>query len=162
MTPLERKSPNRNIILIIGLFAVIIIAFSIYYFDSEDSQPLRNDGIVFFGNYSITVEIADNSEERSKGLMFRESIPHNTGMLFVFENEGLYSFWMKNVEFNLDMIWMDSNGEVVHIEENVPTCTEICPSYTSLRRASYVLEVNAGYVNEINLVKGTIARIFLN
>jgi uncharacterized membrane protein (UPF0127 family) len=161
MTSIEKKSSNRNIIFIGGLFVIIILAFALYYYDSGDSEPIRNDGTVFFGNYSVSVEIADNPEDRSQGLMFRESMPRNTGMLFVFEDEGIYSFWMKNVEFNLDMIWIDSSGEVVHIEENVPTCSEICPSYTSLRRARFVLEVNAGYVNEINLVKGSIAEIFI-
>jgi len=162
MASIEKKSFNRNIIFIGGLFVIIILAFVLYYYDSGDRDPIRNDGIVFFGNYSISVEIADNPEDRSQGLMFRESIPRNTGMLFVFEDEGIYSFWMKNVEFNLDMIWMDNSGEVVHIEENVPTCSEICPSYTSPRRARYVLEVNAGYVNEINLLKGSIAEFFIN
>ena len=89
------------------------------------------------------VEIADTLEKRAQGLMNRESIDKSKGMLFVFEKEDFYSFWMKNTLIPLDIIWIDKNKEAVHIERNVPPCkTEKCPSYKPRQKAMYVLEVN--------------------
>lgn len=102
----------------------------------------------------LTVELADTPKERAIGLMFREYMAPNAGMLFVFNKPGKYSFWMKNTKIPLDMLWINENLEIVHIEENVPICVEsVCPSYKSPILASYVLEVNAGWVreNEIGL-----------
>lgn len=97
----------------------------------------------------VDIEIVQTPEKIEKGLMFRDNMPQNHGMLFVFASEGEYSFWMKNTLIPLDMIWMDYNRRVVHIEENVPPCKKNpCPSYTPSNAALYVLEVNAGYVQK--------------
>ena len=95
----------------------------------------------------IYVEIADDPFEQSRGLMFRNNLEMNNGMLFVFDDEREISFWMKNTLIPLDMIFMYEKLEVVDIKENVQPCvTEICQSYVSEQPAKYVLEVNAGYV----------------
>lgn len=108
---------------------------------------------VFFPNgFSITAELAVSDEERQLGLMFREKINSDQAMLFLFKEEGFHSFWMKNMNFPLDIIWLDREKIIVHIESNVPPCQEPpCPSYTPQFPASYVLELKTGSVRKNQL-----------
>ncbi len=109
------------------------------------------------------VEIADDDAERGKGLSGRESLPEDRGMLFVFENPGRYSFWMYEMRFALDIIWIDEDGRVVHIEENLQPCTpnQVCSSYTPSADAKYVLEVNAGLAKKHGIVVGDVVEFGL-
>ena len=94
---------------------------------------------------TLTAELALTPEARSRGLMFLEKLLPGQGMLFVFEKEGLYSFWMKNTLLPLDVLWLDGGRRVVHIESNAPPCpADPCPSYSPSRPALYVLELAAG------------------
>ena len=78
--------------------------------------------------------------------MFRESLPENSGMLFIFPDSSPRSFWMKNTLIPLDMIWIDESKKIVGITENVQPCkADPCPSYPSGKPVKYVLEVNAGF-----------------
>lgn len=101
---------------------------------------------VFFANgKTVTAELAVTDDERARGLMFREKILPDQGMLFVFESEDTHSFWMKNTLVYLDMLWLDSQRRVIHIEANVPPCKEDpCPSYGPGVPARYVLELKGG------------------
>jgi len=102
---------------------------------------------------TIIAELAETEEERSRGLMFRNSINDDQGMLFVFEQEGLYSFWMKNMNIAIDILWLDRQKRIVHLEHNVPPCKkEPCPTYAPLRvPAKYVLELKAGSIEKRKL-----------
>lgn len=94
---------------------------------------------------SITAELARTEEERQRGLMFRDKLLPDQGMLFVFDREDLHSFWMKNTLVPLDMLWLDSQRRVIHIADDVPPCREDpCPSYGPESPARYVLELRAG------------------
>ncbi len=99
----------------------------------------------------IEAEVADSPESRQLGLMFRESMPENRGMLFVFPQEGKYNFWMKNMNFPLDMIWVDSNYTIVEIKENMLPCRDSCPVIAPSKEASFVLEVAVGFVKKNKL-----------
>lgn len=101
------------------------------------------------------VEIADTNSERMVGLMDREYLKNETGMLFIFENEDIYPFWMKNTLIPLDIIWINSNLEVVHIERSVPCVTDECIIYTPSEKAIYVLEINAGLADGNNISQGS-------
>ena len=101
---------------------------------------------------SVTAELAATDEERQRGLMFREKLLPDQGMLFVFEEEGLYSFWMKNTLISLDMLWINKDRRIVHIARNVPPCKEDpCPSYSPERPGLYVLELAAGAADRLGL-----------
>jgi uncharacterized membrane protein (UPF0127 family) len=101
---------------------------------------------------SITAEIAVTEAERARGLMFREKLLPDQGMLFVFEKEGTHAFWMKNTLIPLDMLWLDRDRRVVHIERNVPPCkADPCPSYGPVRPGLYVLELAAGAADRFGL-----------
>lgn len=93
----------------------------------------------------ITAELAVTPAERAQGLMFRDRIDADQGMLFIFDREELNSFWMMNMKFPIDILWLDQNKRVVHIEASVPPCAkEPCPSYPTPSPALYVLELQSG------------------
>lgn len=99
-------------------------------------------------NACIEAEIADSFEARQRGLMFREKLAQNQGMLFVFQSQDIQIFWMKNMVLPLDMLWIDSGKNIVEIKEDVSPCAQTCEDIIPLRKAQYVLEVNAGFVKE--------------
>ena len=101
---------------------------------------------------SVTAEVAVTEAERARGLMFREKLLPDQGMLFVFERESAYAFWMKNTLIPLDMLWLDRDRRIVHIERNVPPCkSDPCPSYDPGRPGLYVLELAAGVSDRFGL-----------
>ena len=92
----------------------------------------------------LQTEVMVKDEDRMMGLMFRPSLPIDHGMLFLFEDLGKHTIWMKNCKFPIDILWLDENHKVVHLEEAVPPCkAEPCPVYAPLREAAYVVETNA-------------------
>lgn len=94
---------------------------------------------------SIAAELAVTGEERALGLMFREKVQPDQGMLFVFEEEGIYPFWMKNTLVPLDILWLGRDRRIVHIAADVPPCrADPCPSYDPGVPASFVFELKAG------------------
>ncbi len=130
-----------------------------YYGASSDEGPLEeNQTEIYFEDHMFSVEIADTSEERARGLMFREELGENQGMLFVYEEEADRSFWMKNTLIPLDIIFLNSDFEVINIEQANPepnTSDENLASYRSERPAQYVLEINQNRSEEIGLKKGS-------
>ena len=96
----------------------------------------------------IQAEVAENDADRQRGLMFRDSLAENQGMLFVFEKEDRYGFWMKNMRFPLDIIWIDAEKRIVDIKKDVPACGEEgCETLTPAAEAKYVLEVQSGFTD---------------
>jgi uncharacterized membrane protein (UPF0127 family) len=107
---------------------------------------------------TILAELADTAEKRAKGLMFRDSLPKNRGMLFTFAEAQPWTFWMKNTRLSLDIIWMDGTKTIVHIEPNVPSCHRTddgCPQYQPNDKAMYVLELGAGAAESFHLRRGS-------
>jgi uncharacterized protein len=96
----------------------------------------------------ITVEIADTKSKRETGLMFRESLCDICGMLFVFEKEGLHSFWMKNTLIPLDIVFINNSMNVVDLKHAIPCNKDVCESYIPKSSALYVLEVNGNKFDE--------------
>jgi len=94
----------------------------------------------------VRLELALSDEEKQLGLMFRDSLAADGGMLFIFEADGPLQFWMKNTFIPLDFVWISASGEVVDVRANVPPCrADPCPGYDSAKPARAVLEVNAGF-----------------
>jgi uncharacterized membrane protein (UPF0127 family) len=111
--------------------------------------------ITFPDGTRLQAEVAVTQEQRAKGLMFRDTLPADHAMLFVFDRPDRYSFWMKNTRLSLDILWLDIERRIVHIEENVPPCrADPCPAYTPGRKAWYVVETNAGFVKARGLKPG--------
>ena len=115
-------------------------------------------GTILVDDVALEVQIADSEPRRVRGLMFQDQLPYDQGMIFVFEEPGLRSLWMLNMQFPLDMMWFDRDGNMVHIEKDVPPCKNVleittCQSIVPDSEASYVLEVTAGFIDQNNITK---------
>jgi len=106
----------------------------------------------------VFLEIADEKEEWTEGLMFRTTLLPDRGMLFIFPDENERSFWMKNTFFPLDIIFLNKDKQIVHIERNAQPCqAEPCELYKSPKKAQYVIEVNAGFCRQLKIEKDNFA-----
>jgi uncharacterized membrane protein (UPF0127 family) len=104
----------------------------------------------------LTVELAKTPDAQQKGLSGRLSLPNDHGMLFVFDHEDYWGFWMIDMNFPLDIIWFNSSRAVIFIERDLSPCSpQNCPVFTPNLKAMYVLEVNAGFVTAHEITAGT-------
>jgi uncharacterized membrane protein (UPF0127 family) len=110
-------------------------------------------GEVDINSKKILVDIADDVCKRKLGLSGRTSLNGDTGMLFFFEKEGNYGFWMENMNFPIDILWISSSSKVIGIEKNLATST-YPKSFGTKYFSQYVLEVPAGYLNKNNIKVG--------
>jgi uncharacterized protein len=127
------------------------LATSVYA--DESLIPLQLPGGVI-----IQVEIANTMKKRAEGLMYREHLPKDRGMLFTFDQAQPWVFWMKNTKIPLDIIWMNDKKQIIHIARNVPICTRTddgCPQYQPNDPAMYVLELGGGEAERLKLEKGS-------
>jgi len=132
--------------MIVVVFAVSVLFICCLAESGKFIQVIFPDGT------SVTAELAVTDYERAKGLMFREAMNADQGMLFIFDEEGRHSFWMKNMLISIDILWLNKAKQIVHIEERVPPCKRNpCPSYAPKAPARYVLELKAGSVEGYGL-----------
>jgi uncharacterized membrane protein (UPF0127 family) len=123
------------------------------------AAPANASRIILPDNSIITVEVASDDPTREQGLMYRDALAENRGMVFLFLQAGEYPFWMKNTLIPLDMIWMDSQHRIVHIAHDVPPCkADPCPNYPPNAQASSVLELAAGVAAKHHLANGNVLR----
>ncbi len=140
---------NRKFSKLIFLFILFLtIWITFFYLNNVDPTPK-----VCFEDDCFYVEIVDEENERTQGLMFRESMDEDRGMLFMFDNDGVYPFWMKNTILPLDIIWLNSDKEIVFIKKNAEPHNTIPINPES--SALYVLELNAGISEKINISVGS-------
>ncbi len=111
---------------------------------------------VEIGGQRYAVEVADDPEERARGLMFRDELAAGTGMLFIHERQEPQAYWMKNTRIALDILYFDDSMALVSQQRDVPPCSlgDRCPSYPSNVPARYVLELNAGEAARLDLDDG--------
>jgi len=118
--------------------------------------PPAGHAWVIFGADTVVAEVASTADERAEGLMYREAVPDGTGMLFVFPDVSVRSFWMANTYVPLDIAFMDPSFGVVDIVPMQPLVTE---SYTSRAPAMYGLEVRQGWLAENGIAVGARAQV---
>lgn len=107
------------------------------------------------GEVSINVEVVDTPGLRTRGLMWRDALSKDGGMLFVFPVADMYVFWMKNTLISLDMFFINKEMKVVDIVHNaVPCIKEPCELYQSNQPVMYVVETNAGFARKNGIVAG--------
>ena len=133
-----------------------VVIISIFLFTlSEGTCADLDRGVVCFKNYCFDVELPQTVEERTQGLMLREHLDLDKGILFTYKEEGKHPFWMKNTLIPLDIIWINKDKEVIFIGQNIQPCkAEPCPVINPNVGAKYVLELNARTVEEIELTIG--------
>jgi len=136
----------------LDLIFLVVIASLLLIFFKKSSKKYTT---VKINKNSIRAEIADNFIMKTKGLMFRKSLPKNEGMLFVFDKEGYHSFWTLNMRFPIDIIWINKEKKIVHIVKDAKPSGFISNSYTTEEKAKYVLEVNANFTTKNKIKIGT-------
>ncbi len=123
---------------------------------SSLSAGSRGEAKVIIGDDTLTVELAITPLERQVGLMFREYLPENRGMLFVFESEDYLTFWMKNTSIPLSIAFINPEGIIVDIQNMEPFTTT---PHVSKERAIYALEVNKGWFKKHGITVGDTVKI---
>lgn len=140
---------------VMGLMAVLGIFFLfyalVYFFPCEQ---------VCFDKDCLNVELALTPQQRAQGLMFRKNLPRDRGMLFVFEDDDYWIFWMKDTYVPLDMIWLNADKKVVHIVRDIQPVKEgeNLPRYIPNEAARYVLEAKAGFCEKNHIKPGDKAK----
>ena len=145
---LKNNMDNKVFLIAIFIFIFLIVGLFTLFIN----QLEKKWGQACFKEYCFDVQLAQNSIEKTRGLMFQKSLEQNKGMLFLFNKEAKYSFWMKNTLIPLDIIWINEDKRVVFISENNQPCKwNSCPSINPIADAKYVLELNSGVVKKIGL-----------
>lgn len=115
-------------------------------------------GTVAFKQRTFLAEVAVTDQEKAKGLMYRQSLPSDRCMIFIYGDESYHTIWMKNCLIALDVAWVDGAGRVVETAERVPPCSPMlgddCPTYGGSVPARYFVEFAAGTFKRIGLKKG--------
>ncbi|MDE1768922.1 MAG: DUF192 domain-containing protein [Thaumarchaeota archaeon] len=142
--------------VIIGIVGVLTIPA-----DSKLAEVNFPRGTIKLDSKILDVQIAETDAQRTRGLMFQNELPDDQGMIFVFSQEQVVPIWMLNMQFPLDIIWFDANGNVIHIEKNVPPCksaleTAMCTVQNADgKKAKYVLEVTAGFTDKFRITENS-------
>lgn len=163
-----------TVIAIVAAAAAGIIAGSVLLVIPATSEPEIEEQEIIVGGatpsnngyrqVNITVndvrlvaDIAATNDQRSKGLSVKDTLNENEGMLFVFDTEREHSFWMKNMKFPIDIIWLDDDQEVVHVEHSLEPCIpdSFCPTHKPDRNSLYVLETVSGFAQKYNVTDNT-------
>lgn len=115
-------------------------------------------GTIAINNHSISTEIAETPAERQRWLTFRsEGPPLNSSLLLIYDKPDLYSLWLLNIQFNLDLIWFDDDGNIVYIKQDVVPCKNTLDptqcTYKNTIPAKYVLAATTGFINYHNITK---------
>ncbi len=143
-------SKMQNKKLFLNILVISIFLFSLFYILNFSDRNIKSINIA---GQNIKVELSISRDQQILGLSGREKLPDGTGMLFVFPKSEKHLFWMKDMKFDLDMIWIDEKLNVVYIKENARP--ELYPeSYGPDSDAKYILEVNAGFAEKYNLKVG--------
>lgn len=153
---------RRHIVSIALVCAFLAVAFlyispAVLHPRTAGESSSEAQSVSFEGNI-IHVSIADTSEERERGLSGRKRLALDEGMLFIFPQNGWYAFWMKDMRFSIDILWLSESGAVVHIVESVSPAT-YPTRFVSESSARYVLELPAGYAEAHKIEVGDIVRL---
>ena len=152
---------RAQVLIPVGIAAAIIGIAGILSIPSEVKlqQVDFPVGTIKIDDIVLSVKIADTEANMARGLMFEQKLPYDKGMLFVFDEAETRSMWMLNMQFNLDVIWFDADGNIVSIDKNVPPCMTTVEIFVcqengvSSDNTKYVLEVTAGFVDKFGITK---------
>jgi len=149
--PLDKANLKKGIFLVAALVALGIAM----------SMMMGNQGVNYFmielpGGKQIMAQVADTPEKQVVGLFFAKDLSPDAALLYIYDDDDFHKVWTKNSHFPLDIIWMDRNKTILHVEENVPPCTgDPCPSYGPPEPdALYVMQTAAGFVKNNRLTPG--------
>ena len=146
----------RSFTLATGLLAAILACAAC----AADRQAAGTGPAVVLHRHRIGVEVAADDATRQHGLMDRTSMPDDHGMIFVFPDAQIRTFWMKDTLIPLDMLFFDGDRRLVTLLHDVPPCkADPCATYPSTAPARYVLELNAGAAAKLGVREGDTIRL---
>lgn len=139
----------------LGLLALVLLLAGFYIPYARKASLPAHSGELAINGRNIKVEVVDTENDRRAGLSGRVSLPRDAGMLFVFPERGKYTFWMKDMHFPLDFIWIDG-GSVVDISPNVPVFDDngAISTLSPSQPVDMVLEISAGVAEDLGVKIG--------
>lgn len=148
---------NRNAIRLIVIILVVILGFFVLTrLAYTPAKPQGTETYLLINKSKINIEKAISNQEKTRGLSYRNSLSQDTGMLFVYETPQKYTFWMHEMRFPLDFIWIENNS-VADLHENIPhpaLTNNIPETVTPKVPVRYILEVNGGWIKKHNIHVG--------
>lgn len=141
-----------SLIIIIAFLSLWSIAQERFLNESDGKKPEKAINLKL-GDKTIKAVVAKTESEKSQGLSGKEKITDGDGMFFPFEKEGQYYFWMQNMNFPIDIIWLDKNYTIVDLTRNLKP-DSYPNSVTSQKPAQFILEINTGLIDKYQLKKG--------
>lgn len=170
---------------IAGVAGLIIVAVVVYYYagimvlpgqqESQLQQTLIQEEIrsgndsyqrinITVNGQSLIADVSATAEQRTRGLTVKDALAENEAMLFVFDKQAKHKFWMKDMKFPIDIIWIGSDKSVIDIENSLKPCNSgfLCSTYEPDGDSLYVLETISGFAQRYGIVKGTIVEFDLN
>lgn len=148
----DRELKKKRIITLV-LMAIFLMSASFFLVERKEATII----IVSFPNgRELETEVADTPEKLLFGLAFQETLPANSGMLYIFESTGQNHVWTKEYRFPVDLIWIDESHHIVGLRENVAPCREdVCPKYNSSPEAvRYAIQTEAGFIKREGITMG--------
>jgi uncharacterized protein len=141
---------------ILAAFAIGVLGLLLAPPEVKNRDLSFHTGTIKIDNDTVKVEVAKSPEERQRWLMFREDpIPMDSAMLLVYGKPDLYALWLINIQYNLDLIWLDENGHVVYAIENAQICTNPFDAsectYKNTSPAKYVIAASSGFIASHNI-----------
>lgn len=158
ITPKNEKAKirlARRLAIIFSLLFIAILIFAWFGLGPDKTKKIMGEvpACLKIRQECFDMEVADTGGERVVGLSGRSSLPKDRGMLFVFEGTGIQCFWMKNMMFMLDIIWVNEQKTIIKVEESVSP--ETYPNSFCSDNTKYVLEFNQGFAEKYGLKPGT-------
>lgn len=147
------SSPKRSRIVVLILLAILLLTGSWFLTNQKDSDTII---VTFPSGRAIETEVADTPEKLLFGLAFRDALPPDTGMLYIFEASDLHGIRTKGFKFPVDIIWADESRHIVHVVEGAEPCVrDPCPIYgPPPQKARYIIETTAGFLDQEHVEPG--------
>lgn len=144
-------------VFVVGMYGYRCLSEKVCEVDAID-KIVRHDLTILMPKGALEVEVADTKSSRELGLSFRKSMRDDEGLLFAFDDPGRYGFWMKDMLFPLDIVWINQNGVVVELQRGL-TPESYPRTFINASEASYVLEINKGVAEKFGLYIGSKVKI---
>lgn len=147
----------KQVLIVIGIATALLISFSYWSLDKNLGESIQKTSDtkreIYIQNIKLTVDIADEPYEQTLGLSGREYMAKNEGIIFIFPESIMPAFWMKEMNFALDIIWIDAKNTIIGIEKNVSPDT-FPETFAPPSPVKYVLEVNADWSDKNQIKPG--------
>ena|SRR3989338_1441751 len=150
MLQIKTKVKKKFLVPLV-VFLILLIGYAFYKDFNGNSKEICVENKTCF-----SIEVADSLDERKIGLSDKNSIEENEGMLFIFQQEEIPGFWMKDMGFPIDIVWIDKNMKITGIEKSLEPCEEgkECPVFYPSRNIMYVLEISSGLSDKYGFEEG--------